>query len=229
VSNGCIKQTFQTLVNQTELKVCHLTLLLSKLVLFFKFSVSIAVESAFKMPRQRINSPDSFCYVCGEYTIKSHRQSVTPLVKKGYELYFGCKLTDQDKKWASHICCTNCASRLRGRLKNERKVSLPFAGPIVWRESTNDVNDCYFCMIQIEGMKGKDRKKIEYPNIPSAIIPVSHSDDLPVPVPPQTWSLEEENTDDPMETVHTILNFCVMLCFINQIYIQVLRQHNFIV
>jgi hypothetical protein len=51
------------------------------------------------------------------------------------------------------------------------------------------------------------QKKIEYPNIPSAVTPVSHSDELPVPVPvpPQTWSLEEENTDDPMETVHTSL------------------------
>jgi hypothetical protein len=58
-------------------------------------------------------------------------------------------------------------------------------------------------MTQIEGLKGKERKKIEYPNIPSAIRPVSHSDELPVSVPPQTWSLEGENTDDPMETVRT--------------------------
>jgi hypothetical protein len=72
------------------------------------------------MSRQCVNLPDSFCYVCGEYTIKSHRQSVTPLVKKAYELYFGCKLTDQGKKCAPNICCTNCASRLRGWLKNKR-------------------------------------------------------------------------------------------------------------
>jgi hypothetical protein len=36
-------------------------------------------------------------------------------------------------------------------------------------------------MTQIEGLKGKDRKKNEYPNIPSAIRPVSDSDELPVP------------------------------------------------
>jgi hypothetical protein len=143
--------------------------------------VSVAVESAFKMPRQWINSPDSFCYVCGEYTFKSDRQSVTPLVKKAFELYFGCTLTDQDKKWASHVCCTNCASRLRGCLKNKRKVSLPFAVPMVWRETTSNANDCYFCTTQIEGLKGKDRKKTEYPNITSAIRPVSHSDELAVP------------------------------------------------
>jgi hypothetical protein len=87
-------------------------------------------------------------------------------------------------------------------LKNKRKVSLPFAVPMVWRESTNHVNDCYFCIAQTEGLKGKD-KKIKYPNILSAVRPVSHSDELPVSLPPQTWSLEEKNTDDPMETVHT--------------------------
>jgi hypothetical protein len=104
------KANLPNMVNQSELTVCHLTSLLSKLVLFLSFLVSIAVESAFKMPRQCINSPYRFRYVCGEYAVISHRQSVTPLVKKAY---FGCKLTDQDKKWA-HICCTNCASRLRG-------------------------------------------------------------------------------------------------------------------
>jgi hypothetical protein len=62
------KANLPDVVNQSGLKVRHLTLLLTKLVLFFKFLVSTAVESAFRMPRQCINSPDSFCYVCGEYT-----------------------------------------------------------------------------------------------------------------------------------------------------------------
>jgi hypothetical protein len=112
------------------------------------------------MPRKCNNSPDSFCHVCDEYTIKSPRQSVTTLVKKEYELYFGCKLIDQDKKWAPHICYINCALRLRGWLKNKRKVSLPFAVPMVWRDLTNHVNDCYFRMTQIEVLKGKNRKKL---------------------------------------------------------------------
>jgi hypothetical protein len=65
-----VKRTYKAnlpnVVDQSELKVCHLTLLLSKLVLFLKLLMSIAVESAFKMPRQCINSPDSCFYVCGE-------------------------------------------------------------------------------------------------------------------------------------------------------------------
>jgi hypothetical protein len=61
------KANLPNMVNQSELKVCHSTLLLKAHALF-KFLVSNAVESAFKMPRQCINSPDSICYVCREYT-----------------------------------------------------------------------------------------------------------------------------------------------------------------
>jgi hypothetical protein len=43
------------------------------------------------MPRKCVNDVDSFCYVCGDYTIKLNRKTITPLIKKIYELYFGCK------------------------------------------------------------------------------------------------------------------------------------------
>jgi len=36
-----------------------------------------------------------FCYVCGEFTPKSLAKSITPIAKKVYELYFGCKDGDQ--------------------------------------------------------------------------------------------------------------------------------------
>jgi hypothetical protein len=49
------------------------------------------------MPRKCVNGVDSFCYVCGDYTIKLNRKTVTLLIKKAYELYFGCKIGDQDK------------------------------------------------------------------------------------------------------------------------------------
>jgi hypothetical protein len=52
-----------------------------------------------------LNHPDTFCYVCGELTFKSQRRNFTPLIKKCYELYFGCKVGYQDKYWAPYICC----------------------------------------------------------------------------------------------------------------------------
>ena len=52
------------------------------------------------------------CEQCGpillcvwESDVESQRRYVTPLIKKAYHLYFGCKLGDQAKKWALHIVC----------------------------------------------------------------------------------------------------------------------------
>jgi hypothetical protein len=48
------------------------------------------------VPRKCVYDVDSFCYVCGDYTKKLNRKTVTSLIKKAYELYFGCKIGDQD-------------------------------------------------------------------------------------------------------------------------------------
>jgi len=64
------------------------------------------------MARKCLNHPDTFHYMCGEMTFKSQMQNLTPIIKKCYELYFGCKVGDQDTSWAPHICCVKCA-RLR--------------------------------------------------------------------------------------------------------------------
>ena len=56
---------------------------------------------------------------------------------------------------------------------------------MIWREQTNHVTDCYFCSTKTEGYSQKNRKKILYLNLPSAISPVLHSADLPVPIPPR--------------------------------------------
>ena len=71
-----------------------------------------------------------------------------------------------------------------------RKAIFNFAAPVVWREPRSHADDCYFCLTNIHGFnasffflkkKKKKKKKIKYPNLPSAMRPVHHSDDLPVP------------------------------------------------
>jgi len=88
------------------------------------------------MPRTCVNSPDNFCYVCGEVTFSSQKRTITAIVKKGCPLYFGCKIGDQDKSWAPHVCCNTCATNLRQWLNRKRK-SMPFAVPMIWREPTD--------------------------------------------------------------------------------------------
>lgn len=161
------------------------------------------------MPRNCVNEVDAFCYVCGEFTVKSNRKNITPLIKKAYHLYFKCKLGDQDKTWAPHIVCIKCAVTLRGWLKGTRKA-LPFGIPMVWREPKDHVSDCYFCLTTVSGISKKSKHTVKYPSLQSAIRPVPHSEIIPVPEPPvnvflessdeESGSNEEDNSDFEFES-----------------------------
>lgn len=154
------------------------------------------------MSRKCLNSRDTFCYICGEFTIKSQRRIMTGLVKKAYELYFGCKTGDQDKEWAPHICCARCAVDLRAWLRGTPKA-MPFAVPMVWREQRDHVTDCYFCLTNVSGFSSKNKKAIEYPNLSSAMRPVQHDESLPVPKAPDTFSLDEADEDAAIDHTGT--------------------------
>ena len=75
-----------------------------------------------------------------------YRKPITAIVKKAYHLYFVCKIGDQDKSWAPHICCRKCATNLSQWL-NGKRHAIPFAVPVVWRKPSNHTTDCYFCMV----------------------------------------------------------------------------------
>ena len=146
------------------------------------------------MPRQCTNSPDLFCYICGQFTTTDQKLAITALVKRCYLAYFGCKLGDQDKPWAPHVVCKRCSEHLRQWYKRERK-SMPFGVPMIWREPTNHVTDCYFCMTKVRGFSKKNKHKIAYPLPPSAMRPVPHSDGIPVPDPPATLHKSESSSE----------------------------------
>ena len=109
------------------------------------------------------------------------RRNITLFVKHTYKTYFQIFLGDQDKKWSSRIVCHNCEEMLRDWTKGKQK-GLPFGVPMVWRESRDHVTDFYFCMVNTKSVGKKNRHKISYPNISSAIQPVPHCEKLPVPV-----------------------------------------------
>lgn len=102
----------------------------------------------FVMDRKRRsckNSPNSFCYVCGEFTLKSQRRSITDNLKKAHYFYFGCRVGDLDKKLAPHVCCVTCYVKLTEWLRGKNN-SMRFAVPMIWREPTSHLEDCYFCI-----------------------------------------------------------------------------------
>jgi len=152
------------------------------------------------MSRSCVNSADLFCYACGEVMLLSQRRPIMFLIKKAYHLYFWCKLGDQDKKWAPHIVWKSCAICLGGWI-NSKGMAMPFVFPIVWREASNHISDCYFCLTPpvASGMNRKKKQRIDYPNILFAIRPVPHGEDLPMPEPPKEYNLNSEMEEEDTE------------------------------
>lgn len=80
---------------------------------------------------------------------------------------------------------------------------MAFAVPMVWREPTNHIDDCYCCLTQPikVGLSMKKNRTVQYPNLPSAIRPIPHSDSLPVPTLPKNYELNVKNEDSVEEEV----------------------------
>ena len=53
---------------------------------------------------------------------------------------------------------------------------------MVWREPTNHFDYCYFCAASTKGIDRKNRNSLVYPNLESAVTPIQHCNEIPVPV-----------------------------------------------
>ena len=135
------------------------------------------------MSRRRCtNEHDSFCYICGKYTLLANRCDITDFVKKVYLAYFEIHIGDQDKHWAPYKVCLSCVKSLDQWTKGNRK-GLSFGIPMVWRVQKNHHDDCYFCLVgNLSKYSGKMLKSVQYPDISSAKRPVRHSEGVPVPI-----------------------------------------------
>lgn len=133
------------------------------------------------------HGPDNFCYVCGSYlSVKSVKYVIVEgnVFCSAYNAYFGMPVGDQDKRWAPHVVCGNCRSTLEAWYRGEKR-HLKFGLPRIWREPKDHSNDCYFCTVVVTGhCRGKKTDVFAYPDIPSSMRPVKHSENLPVPEPP---------------------------------------------
>ena len=148
--------------------------------------------------RQCENKPNAFCYICGCFTLIHQRRNITSFVRHPYKAYFGLALGNQDKKWAPHIVCHNCEEMLRDWTKGKRK-DLPFRIPMTWWELTDHTTDCYFCLVNTKDIRKKNRHKISYPSIPSAVPPTLHSDVLPILVFKGFLTSEDVGSDQKQE------------------------------
>ena len=129
------------------------------------------------------NNPNVFCYICGEFTKFFKRKKIDDLFDSLHHAYFGIKLGDQGKFWASLIVCKTPSEDLC-QWKNEKRNSLKFGVPMIWCELENHHIDCYFCAFDLVGLNKRTKKstKFSYPSFKSAILPVAHSNDISIPV-----------------------------------------------
>ena len=67
---------------------------------------------------------------------------------------------------------------------------------MVWRQPADNISDCYFCLTSITGVTAKSKHTVQYPNLPSAMRPVPHSAELPVPKPPTNMTLSDCESSD---------------------------------
>jgi len=96
--------------------------------------------------------------------------------------------------------CKSCALGLGGWV-NRKGMAMPFAFAVVWRKPSNHSSDCYVCLTPpvASGMNRKKKQPIDYPNIPSAIRPVPHGEDLPLPEPLKEYHLNSEMEEEDTE------------------------------
>jgi hypothetical protein len=145
------------------------------------------------MSRQCKNSPDTFCYICGQFSPQTQRCQVTSFVERCYKIYFGYRM-ELDRPWVPHIVCKPCVEHLRRWSVGQSKC-MPFGTPMEWREPSNHIEDCYFCMINVNGFTKKTRSMIPYPNPPSVSLPLPHSSDIPIPDrPPHSETTSSSST-----------------------------------
>ena len=109
-----------------------------------------------------LNKANSFCYVCGGFTTVAQRRTITSLLRTAYFQYFDCKIGDQGKSWAPHICCKPCYNGLTAWFSG-KKVAFNFAFPMVWKEPRNHADDCYFCLTNITGFNAFSWKTSNIP------------------------------------------------------------------
>ena len=69
---------------------------------------------------------------------------------------------------------------------------------MVWREPTDHSSNFYFRMIPPVAKVSSRKKKwtVDYRNIPSALRPIAHGEELPIPVPPESYTLDSNDDHD---------------------------------
>ena len=151
------------------------------------------------------NSPDKFCFICGEITLCSEKRNVTPKLRDAYFKYFGITLK-QDEWWQPKYVCGVCYVNMH-QCVNFANKKMPFRRPMIWSEPYHPDN-CYFCATNATGAgyrRGvKRRGKVQYPDVESVKKSVPYDDinySSPQPLSQVLNALPPPSTNDDSMTL----------------------------
>ena len=116
-------------------------------------------------------------------------------VRELYAAYFGRTIRKQP--WTPNMVCTNCSATLTS-WATKKRVKMPFGVSMLWNQLQNHLEDCYFCLTDINGLSKRNRKTWKYPDLLSAPRPQPHSGDAATPK-----SLKPETESEPTPELHS--------------------------
>lgn len=93
---------------------------------------------------------------------------------RAYAKYFGFSVANLGKWWTPSSLCHTCYATLN-HIANGDERYFSFGRPMLWREPTDHVTDCYFCLTNVS------IEEVVYPDVQSVTKPVPHSESLPKP------------------------------------------------
>lgn len=99
-----------------------------------------------------------FCIMCGEQNVAKNLLHFSENI---FEIYKACfRVLDDISRtypnpWTPQVICRTCESRLRRWKNGERKMV--FSSPMIWRQSINHDEDCYFCKNMKSGINTRKR------------------------------------------------------------------------
>jgi hypothetical protein len=132
----------------------------------------------FSMSWQCVNNSYFFCYIFGQFTLGFQKRTIMPTIKMAYELYFGCKIGDQYKLWAPIFIVQRV-------LWTSETTSYGISRAHCFKGTDRSYLIAKFAWL-IFFNKYQQKRPIEYPNQPSALRPVAHSEEFLV-LEPCEW------------------------------------------
>lgn len=150
------------------------------------------------------NSPNMFCFICGLFTSSKDSRIPTKEIRNAYVSYFK-RECDQTPNWVPNVVCSSCRSGLTKWLKSQGHLG--FGAPMIWKEPFDHLRECYFCVTNLNGASMDKRHSWNYANVPTVIKPIPHSDDLPIPKPPNVSSESESDQTIPQASTSSGSSF----------------------